>query len=161
MKKKISSPLYHVHFTVIHTNSRHNSESHTYSEPVDGQVTAGVLFWHGRLTLKWLLTWTQATERSLLGLPPERTHAVTALVTAMSWLWLAAGGAGLQRRLVAFKGQWQWFLRHNSCCLDVCGCSHRSRDGRSCDLSTCFCWCFFREARAALMGKMAMNSLRI
>ena len=144
--------------TLLKCINPNNSENHTNSEPVDGRGTAGVLFWHGRLTLKRLLTWTQAAERSLLGLPLECTHVVPALVTAMGWLWLAAGGTGLQRRLVAFKRQWRWFLWHDSCCLDVCQCSHRSRDGRICDRSRGFCWCFFSEARVALMGKMAIYS---
>ena len=78
---------------------------------MDGRLL-GFLFWHGRLALKRLLTWAQAAERYLLGLPPERTHAMPALLTATGWLWLtpgglAAGRAGLQRRLVAFKRQWR------------------------------------------------------
>ena len=112
----------------------------------------------GYRLLNRLLTGTQAAERSLLWLPPERTHTVPTLVRATGWLWLEAGGVGLRRRLVAFqnrlsKWQWRWFLR-----LASCWCSHQSRDGRTCERSTWFCWCIFREARVALMGKMAMNS---
>ena len=59
-----------------------NGESHTYAKPVDGRATAGVLFWHGQVTLKRLLTGTLATECSLLELPPEGTHAMPALITA-------------------------------------------------------------------------------
>ena len=111
-----------------------NGESHTYSKPVDGRATAGVLFWRGGLSqflLKHLLTGTQAAERSLLWLPPEGTHTVPMLVRATGWLWLEAGGFGLCRRLVAFQNrlsipQWRCFLH-----LASCWCSHRSRDGRT------------------------------
>ena len=98
----------------------------------------------GYRLLNRLLTWAQGRGTLPAG-TAAGTHPYGACAgTATGWLWLAAGGAGLRRCLVAFqnrlsKRQWRWFLR-----LASCWCSHQSRDGRTCDRSTWFhgsTWC--------------------